>query len=1225
MRFRRLFVALLAAAVVLAVPVNMPDVYASSGPNVTSHTQDQIRAYINNSGVSFNDPTEYKTEPVKPTVRGELTDNCKNKALKMLNNIRYIAGLDAVSLNSSQGSLAQAAAFADFVLNTLTHTPDTTYDANNNPVAVPKPDGMSDADWADGNTGGRRTNIAWNYGTMNRSVYGWTHDEDASNISVVGHRRWVLNPKMGTTGFGSAGAYSAMYSMDSSNTSASQTSVAWPAQNMPVDFFESNLPWTFSTGRTITKSNVRVTLTRLNDNKVWNFSGAQSYSTSAKKYFNVDNDSYGQIGCIIFRPDGIDAYRDGDQFRVEITGAGSDISYTVNFFSMVPMTGIEFSSDPVTVQSGGTKTVSLRALPSETSDSIDKTKVTYSISDTSIATVDSNGVITAKSLGQTTITARYKGFTATADLYVSKPISDCTIQIASRYVEFTGSPVLPKFNVTDGDYTLVEGVDYDVVPFYEDEEIIYPSDGWGYATVKGKGKYNGKSYNGFSFMVTAKPITEDMVAMSETSIPYDGKQHSPDVVLTYNGMELVEGTDYTITKATEVNAGSYKHIIKGIGNYSGTYNALFSIDKLNLNSGMFSVDDSELEYTGSVQSPIVTGKHGDLDLVEGTDYIVTYDEAVNAGTYNLTITGKGNCSGTVPLTFKIQKADYPPTMPEDTYTVPYLTKKLDNKILENAEGWEFDSNDLGSDLIIGENEFGAKYIGNGAGNYIHEAKNVIVARKECLHPDASVVIIKKVEPDCENDGYTGDKYCNDCEQVIEEGKIDPATGHLWSRWRTTIQPTCLMEGEEARTCSKCKKEETRSVDKLEHDLSKVESKEPGCETEGNIEYLTCSMCKGCFDNDENPISEGSVIIPANGHTWSDWTTTTEPTCTKYGEDTRTCSVCSKAETRTVDKLPHQLKHVDAVAPACESAGNIEYYACDSCGRFFDNETYQNELTEADVAVPAAGHKWGAWETTREPSEAAAGEKVRKCSVCEAVQTESIPYQAPEAEPENGDVAPVPVPAPAGGEVAPGASAAAVEKFLTNRKSDEDPAGSEFGKLRLRVKKNKKTSQILSWSRVPGAAKYDIYASKCGKTNRLKKVASVTKTTYKATKLKKGTYYKYMAVAVGSDGKVISSSKIIHMATAGGKVGNDKAVKTKARNNKVTIKKGKKFKLAGKAVPASSKLKVKRHVPVRYESSDPKVATVSKKGVIKGLKKGKSCYVYVYAQDGVYKRIKVKVS
>ncbi|MBE6041198.1 MAG: hypothetical protein E7220_01600 [Clostridiales bacterium] len=48
-----------------------------------------------------------------------------------------------------------------------------------------------------------------------------------------------------------------------------------------------------------------------------------------------------------------------------------------------------------------------------------------------------------------------------------------------------------------------------------------------------------------------------------------------------------------------------------------------------------------------------------------------------------------------------------------------------------------------------------------------------------------------------------------------------------------------------------------------------------------------------------------------------------------------------------------------------------------------------------------------------------------------------------------------------------------------------------------------------------------------------------------------------------------------------------------------------------------------HVALRYESTNTTVATVSSKGVSKGRSKGK-CYVYAYAQNGVYKKIKVVV-
>ena len=158
----------------------------------------------------------------------------------------------------------------------------------------------------------------------------------------------------------------------------------------------------------------------------------------------------------------------------------------------------------------------------------------------------------------------------------------------------------------------------------------------------------------------------------------------------------------------------------------------------------------------------------------------------------------------------------------------------------------------------------------------------------------------------------------------------------------------------------------------------------------------------------------------------------------------------------------------------------------------------------------------------------------------------------------------------------------------------------------------------------------IYANKCGTSNKYQKLATVTssKRSLKVTKaagkkLKKGTYYKFLVVAVDKNGKVISTSKTIHVATKGGKVGNYKGVTTAAKNNKVTLKTGKTFKLKAKVVAQSKKLKVKKHRAVKYESSDKNIATVNSKGKITAKKKG-SCYIYVYAQSGAFKRIKVTV-
>ena len=117
-------------------------------------------------------------------------------------------------------------------------------------------------------------------------------------------------------------------------------------------------------------------------------------------------------------------------------------------------------------------------------------------------------------------------------------------------------------------------------------------------------------------------------------------------------------------------------------------------------------------------------------------------------------------------------------------------------------------------------------------------------------------------------------------------------------------------------------------------------------------------------------------------------------------------------------------------------------------------------------------------------------------------------------------------------------------------------------------------------------------------------------------LKKGTYHKFIVVAVDKNNKVISTSKVIHVATKGGKAGNYKTVRTQAakKKNKVTLKKGKTFKLKAKAIPQSANLKVSRHRGIIYESSNTGVAKVTKKGVIRAVGTG-TCKIYAYAQDG----------
>lgn len=108
---------------------------------------------------------------------------------------------------------------------------------------------------------------------------------------------------------------------------------------MPTTYFDAFDAWSVSINKYVDKSTVYVTLTRKDDNKQWYFS-----EKSSDGYFNVDNQGYGQIGCIIFRPElSGENYADGDLFNVDITyGEGQHLTYNVQFFEPFKMYNITY-------------------------------------------------------------------------------------------------------------------------------------------------------------------------------------------------------------------------------------------------------------------------------------------------------------------------------------------------------------------------------------------------------------------------------------------------------------------------------------------------------------------------------------------------------------------------------------------------------------------------------------------------------------------------------------------------------------------------------------------------------------------------------------------------------------------------------------------------------------------------------------------------------------------
>ena len=194
---------------------------------------------------------------------------------------------------------------------------------------------------------------------------------------------------------------------------------------------------------------------------------------------------------------------------------------------------------------------------------------------------------------------------------------------------------------------------------------------------------------------------------------------------------------------------------------------------------------------------------------------------------------------------------------------------------------------------------------------------------------------------------------------------------------------------------------------------------------------------------------------------------------------------------------------------------------------------------------------------------------------------------------------------------------------------------------LSINKGLKVSQTgnkitVSWGKVSGANRYEIYVAYCTdkfgkkpvKIITKKDVTSVTITKLNGKKLVLTKNFKAYVVAYKTvDGSKKKLGKTITAHIVGRKnktYTNVKAIKL--AKNKATIKVGKTYKIKASVVLVDSKKKMlsdKHAATFRYASSDKKIATVDKNGKVTAKKVG-TCYIWVYAKNGYAKKVKITV-
>lgn len=276
----------------------------------------------------------------------------------------------------------------------------------------------------------------------------------------------------------------------------------------------------------------------------------------------------------------------------------------------------------------------------------------------------------------------YTGTTTVNFNIISTPITDAvvTVNASNNDRMYRNQAVVldnSAVSVECHGIALVEGTDY-TVDHFEDNNAV----GTAKVYIKGIGNYIGEAFGTFE-IPPYNPnndwdgefdISDATVTVSD-SYEYDGTEHEPIPTITYIHidsrnpnirvpMNLVENEDYTLSYEDNVEAGTGKAIVTGLGNFSGTSTELSDTGYFDISTHSIASDDISIaDITGITydrhehrEVPIIT--YNGMTLEKDTDFTVSYsDNVINVGDVTVTISGIGNYSGETTTTYHIGPRD----------------------------------------------------------------------------------------------------------------------------------------------------------------------------------------------------------------------------------------------------------------------------------------------------------------------------------------------------------------------------------------------------------------------------------------------------------------------------------------------------------------------------------------------------------------------------------------
>lgn len=416
-----------------------------------------------------------------------------------------------------------------------------------------------------------------------------------------------------------------------------------------------------------------------------------------------------------------------------------------------------------------------------------------------------------------------------------------------------------------------------------------------------------------------------------------------------------------------------------------------------VNDELVPVTDLEKVYNETAQEPTFGGT-----LVRDTDFEVSYaikagstgsltfgGTPVDAGTYVVTVTGKGAYSGSFTKEFVINKAEQtnvpvglianPISCRDGSGTIDGVTTAMEYRKVGDTDYTKCTSSTI-TGLAAGEYQI--RYAENK--NYL--ASDDVTVTIAISHNFGA--LIEETPATCIDDGMKAHYYCSDCKKFFDESKKETtetaltisATGvHTFGTLIEEKPATCIDGGMKAHyKCTVCgkffdadKNETTEEALKTPvspyygHDFGRwVEEQYATCQAPGRKGYKHCSICDKNYDASNTEITDFVIPVNPDGHVLGDLVAEVPATCKDTGVKAhRDCNLCGKHCDPITRKeiadltIPTTNNHtygelIPEVAATTEDFGVKEHKDCKVCGRHFDKDG--NEITAADLVIPKVG-------------------------------------------------------------------------------------------------------------------------------------------------------------------------------------------------------------------------------------------------------------------------------